>query len=312
MNLKNKKIFYTCFLICFILYLIFANTIVLKITGKNSPKALEDISQLEVNSIVYSNVDYLNATDNLTLDFSCNGWVFAYSEEDNSAKNVSAVFKGKNVDKSYILPSVGLWHKQRLTKTFSELKNEENAGFGFDMSALKMKNGIYELMLYDVENEKVKGLARTGVNLIKDSSGFRQYFSGEISNFNMENAVLEEDMYASLNIYDNKDDKFLLYGWAGIKGKSLLFQNVYLRITDENGVEKYYDSASMTHEKAAEYLKEESFFYSGFQSFANKDFFVPNTNYKIDVILDIDGEWFYNSIGEYYCESSNSIVKVKK
>lgn len=312
MKLNKKKVIYICFMLCFMFYLIFSNSIVIKLTGKISPSRLEDIKQLKVTANAQAWIDFVNIPDNFTQDFSCNGWIFAVTQKDNNTKNVSAVFKGKNVPYNYIISSVDLWHKVNLSKKFPDLKNEKNSGFVFDMSALNMKKGIYELILYDVENEETKAMAYTGISVIKDSKGFRQYIPGEIAQLNGNDAILKSNLYASLNIFDNKDDKFLLYGWAGIKGESLLFQNVYLKITDENGVEKYYDSNRISHEGAVKYLKDDNFFYSGFQSYVSKESFVPNTTYTIDVILNIDDKWFYNSLGDYYCESSSVVKKIKK
>lgn len=311
MPISKKNIIVICFFVGFIFYLFFANSIILKLMGKSSPVVLKNVEALEINSDEsYVNLTYFNSVGNLTQDIFGYGWIFIPHQEDITSKKVSLVFKGDN--KSYLLSSMRLTNKVGLPDRYPDLlKNEEKTQFEFNISGLNMENGIYEIMIYNEENAENKVLAYSGTKLIKDSLGIKEYIPGEINDIELSEIVFDNQLYSSLHVYDEKN-RFCLYGWTGIKGKCLQFKKVYLKITDENGNIKYYDTSNTNRPETAEYLKDNNFFHSGFKSYVNKDSFVPNTTYTIDVILNIDDKWFYNSLGDYYCESSSVVKKIKK
>lgn len=189
--INKKKILYICFFICFIFYLFFANSIVLKLIGKPSSFLLKDKTKLEINSTGNAWIDYFSSVGNLTQDIVCYGWVFIPTQENNDSKKVSIIFKG--TERSYILPStfVSLTNKVGLAEHFSNLlKSDDRTQFEFSMSSLNMKNGIYEVMLYDEENMEDKGLVPTQIKIIKDSSGIKEYKLQKVSKLNSTEKII--------------------------------------------------------------------------------------------------------------------------
>ncbi len=260
MNIKSKKrsIIYIASLILFIIYLIYANDVIILLSGSAKLEKTE-ISSLIINTDAYQAIGFSKAYENMAEDFACNGWAFCETADLNSDKKISIIFRGSN--DSYIAPAK--LTSFQLKSVFPELTVKgDNNGFGTQFSTLNMKNGIYELLIYDWENDYSSGLARTGRKYIKDNKGLREYTPGQVKNI--------DDTNKSDNVWfaiapTQADGNVILDGWAYVNNHSTLFQNVYLEFKNNDGEIQTYDTISYERPDVSQNFKNQKYFSSGFK-----------------------------------------------
>lgn len=294
MNISKNKLIFIIFILLFIFIFIFSNNFVIYFTGKKSPKEI-DINKLSFNSNCNLAVDFYDVYDNMTEDIAINGWAFCETESNNDNKIINILLRSDK--KTYIIETDLI--SRNLQDSFPDYKiYGTNHGYGTEFSTLNLPSGIYEVLIYDYENDYNYGLGRTGRKLIKDNDGIREYLPGLIEDYDIkfDDVDTNDSIKNSVSIIDFDEDKFLLRGWSFIEGESCDLQNVFLGI-QEAGSDKveFYDTVSFGRKDTADYFNNDLYYNCGFDTYVSKEKFVAGKEYNIYIIIENEGDLYYGT-----------------
>lgn len=279
-----KKLYFLAMVI-FGIYLFQATNIVLLFSDKVVPVKVE-LDKLQVTENAMRAIDFTMAYNNLTQDFACNGWAFCDSNKAGQ-KRIDLILRGE--ENSYMIPTTLISRPiQEYFPSYNIVSS--NNGFGAVFSTLKLKNGIYEIMIYVYEADGYAGLARGGMKLVKDNQGIRTHVPGKVANKSKVGIV--DDIVSSVAMdYDEKTQSTLFRGWIYQKDKPSQFQNVYLEFVDEGKNKITYETIAYARPDTAEYLQNEMYFYCGFEVIVPKDD-LSGGNWSFKPIIERDGKLY--------------------
>ncbi len=292
MNISKNKLIYIIFILLFIFILVFSNNFVIYFTGKKSPKEI-DINTLTFNSNVSLAVDFYNVYNNMTEDVAINGWAFCETEDSNENKTISVLLRGDK--KTYSVKTDLI--SRNLQDSFPDYKiYGTNHGYGTEFSTLILPNGIYEVLLYDYENESNSGIGRTGRKLIKNKDGIKEYMPQIRDDIDIELDLsnISSSIKNSVSILEFNEDEFLLRGWAFIENETCDLQNVFLGIQESGSDEiDFYDTVSFGRKDTADYFSNDLYYNCGFDTYVRKDKLVAGKKYNIYIIIEKQGNLYY-------------------
>ncbi len=168
----NKKKVYVIALFLFAFYLLFANQIIL-FFNKDVKTRKVNLTDYNSNSEVIYSIDTGEEIGGLLEKCYIQGWAFCETEQDNSEKEISLLFKSVSGEKCYVIDNkaqsrndvYGVFREQK--KIYSALN-----GLECQFSTINFKEGEYELFLYVWENESNYGLIKTGMHYNKYKDKF--------------------------------------------------------------------------------------------------------------------------------------------
>lgn len=168
----NKKTVYVIALFLFAFYLIFANQIIL-FFHKDMRTREVNLEDYNSNCEVNYSIDTGEEIGGLLEKCYIQGWAFCETEQDNSEKEISLLFKSVDGNKCYAIDNkaqsrddvYGVFREQK--KIYSALN-----GLECQFSTINFKEGEYELFLYVWENESSYGLIETGMYYKKNKDKF--------------------------------------------------------------------------------------------------------------------------------------------
>lgn len=173
--MKAKKIaVYAAIVVVFILYLCFANTFMLMFYNG------ETLSKVSFDSFawkndVYQMADGFQYLGGLHEVAYLQGWAFCETQQDNSDKVVSLIFRSEDSDDCYVVETKAQ-ARDDVYGAFRDSTGIYNGMNGVEcqFSTLNMKNGTYKFYIAVWENETDYGVSNTGILFEKDASGLHQ------------------------------------------------------------------------------------------------------------------------------------------
>ena len=168
----NKKKIYVIALILFAFYLLFANQIILFFHKDVRTKEVKFLDYHSNSEVTFS-IDTGEEIGGLLEKYYIQGWAFCETEQDNSEKDISLLFKSISGNKCYVIDNkaqsrddvYGVFREQK--KIYSALN-----GLECQFSTINFKDGEYELFLYVWENESNYGFIETGMHYKKYKDRF--------------------------------------------------------------------------------------------------------------------------------------------
>jgi len=277
---------YAVFMLLFLLYLLFADRIILsKINNYTSSLYTIDFDEIKSNTDAYYSFEKLEILDGMFNQVYFVGWAYCETTMDNSNKKVYLVFKGDGID--YISDySLAINRRPDVQLAFPDKKvfNARNHFTG-EFSTIIMKNGSYDLYLYVEENEFNYGLVNTGKKFVKDYRGFRKYEPQIIEN--KPDIQICDSMKYSIDSNKSEGEFLAISGWAFIEGKESKNQYIYLEIKDVDGNKFTMETNQYQRLDVGTYFADDRYNTSGFST--NIPLNLISSDYTIRVIVENDG-----------------------
>ncbi|MBD5402331.1 hypothetical protein HDR58_05975 [bacterium] len=159
---KKRTCIYIAMMMVFIVYLIFANQIVLCFDKDTTVKKAK-MSDFKSNSEVIFSISVGENVGGMLEKCYMNGWAFCETEQDNTNKEINLLFKDKLSDVCYVVEN-GAQMRPDVYGVFRNEKKIYNGlnGLECQFSTISFKEGEYELFLYVKENESNYGVVTTG------------------------------------------------------------------------------------------------------------------------------------------------------
>lgn len=237
-----------------------------------------DFSQYEAvgKDPVYFRMDPVSyaANDFETVSFS--GECFAETEDDNSEKTITVLLRGENV--CYASERRSSWG----VATGGSAKGF-NHSFARQVSLLPVKDGTYEIWLYDRENDTNYGLVNTKQIIIKDRDGIRQT-ERAVSAPVAEDELDLDGICCLDSVKEFGTGWITLEGWIFQENVETEGQTVYLRL-DTRAETKYILCAPLPRDGVAEVYGSEKYDYCGFQAYVERAW-IGDGPLEISLILE--------------------------
>jgi len=262
---RNKRlVVYILFVVLFILYVFNANTIVGYFVGDAVKKT--NINEFPAKDTVKYIIEDYYSSNNMEGRVYFSGWAFCETKEDNANKKISLVFASDNNCYEYIFEPI---ERLDVARAFKNSKNIEgiNHGFTGEFSTITMNNGVYELYIYDWENEKNYGIATTGLLYKVDSNGFQKYtWISSVIDVDITNAIPGQLKSCVDVINMNEDGTVNIRGWAFVNELNSKEQKVYLEITDSSGKTATYDTKPIDRIDVGDAYLSSKYNHSGYEA----------------------------------------------
>lgn len=193
-KLKSKHIkycFYAVFLVLTFCWLIFANDIVIKVSG------VETVEKSDVNDFlqkdgIYFNFDTIDENNDILETVLLDGWAFVETVDNNDNREIKVIIENEKHSYEITMKDVYTYERNDVETAYVNKKigNNKRVGFHYEFSTLQIKNGVYNIYIYVWENEENYGIADTGIQVKKDGASFKIYTPEENSNKNKRNILV--------------------------------------------------------------------------------------------------------------------------
>lgn len=225
----NKVKYRRKFLISFlgiIIYLFCANFIVSLVFQEKVMKTIK-FEELEITTdYVRAGVDSLIEMGTMLEEISISGWAFSQNEaKEDSNKKIYVVLKNDN--NTYISAASDLFVRSDIYDRFGDEVSMagDNNGFTIDIASYNLKDGLYDVYVYCVENEESKGLFKTKYVLEKKGTQIQAVNTCQISQINDRVEVSNTVLYGFDNVSISNGEVHVK-GWA-INTESVNDNNEY-------------------------------------------------------------------------------------
>lgn len=262
-RMNIKKWAYLIVMLAFLLYLIFANNLIAKIS--NGPYQIKSVNPevIEMHDLVYYGLNQVYIQNDFTERVYFDGWAFCETINNNRDKYVSVILKS---DKE-TLEIQGL--KTVNSNIYDYYKNNSVKingvmhGFNILFSTVGIKNGIYDLYIYVKENDINYGAISTGIKFIKDRNGFRELKNEPIQNF--PEAKTTDNMRFEFDSVTIKEREMKFKGWGVLFDADTRKSKVYLEVCDNKENVYIYKIAQSVRKDIAEAYNTDKYILSGIQ-----------------------------------------------
>lgn len=240
--MKKRSVILIAVLIIFLIYLLFANQLVLYATGKQHDVIkVNELPEINDRPIFYD-FDNTYSLDNLTEEYFIQGWVFCESESMGIPYEGSVSFE--NLDKKVTLYLISdnnvykietkkisrldIWEVFNVSKNIHGMYHGYNARF----STIGIKDGIYDLYILTEENEHDKAFNICNASFEKKGTRFYKRSNEPVTG--IEN-IEKTDMEFYLDGVYADSGALMLVGW-GLSPK-LEMKNAlkYIQVTNADG-----------------------------------------------------------------------------
>ena len=291
MNIKKKMLLYIGLTILLILWFIFSNSIIAKLS---SSTPLETFDFNMANSTSTGRYDILTEyLGGFTDTFITSGWAYCESDDPQDKKPVSIIFRNPSV--SYAATSTTV-STLEATAVFG-YSTDRTYRFAHSFSLLSLPDGTYDLYLYCKENDQDTMLVNLQTRMKREGRTFSQT---EESPLVKESQILLEQssaVHMDLNTTLEQSDGLLTsQGWIFCESKPSLHQNVYICVHC-NGKKDIYWAQSISRQDVVDVFGNPDYLQSGFR------FSIPAEQYEdktfsIETIVEIDDVYYTN--GQLY------------
>ena len=228
----------------------------------------KDVVYVEGNTIQFGTDDF----ETLSLEGTC----CVCTEKENLNKTVTVLLKSKDICYASERPSVlGDVPAGAVSPPI-----KINHGYTRDISLLPIKNGVYELWLFDWENEENYGLIFLDIWIVKDRQGIRM-------KERTVNVDLKEKLYSEANWcldYVHKERGGLSFsGWAFQENVETQGQTVYLKLST-SAETRYIECYFVKDKGVSLYFESDKYDYSRFLGYADQAW-IGNGPLEISLIL---------------------------
>lgn len=242
----------------------------------------KDTVYVEDNSLQFGSDDF----ETLSIMGTC----CVSTQQDNQDKTVTILFKSEDIcyasERRSVLGDVPSGVASPPIKI--------NHGYTRDISLLPVKDGIYELWLFDWENEENYGLVSLNTWIVKDRSGIRM----------QERTVtldLKEKLYKEANWWldDIQVERggLTFEGWALQEDTETQGQAVYLKLSTPQ--EMRYIACFPIHDKGISvYFGNGKYDYSRFQGYADQAWIGDG---PLEISLVLQNENGFHAGDKFYC-----------
>ena len=297
-KINNK---YIIFILVVLIALLFSNKLIAMIFSNQFPVREISEDELKYKDDVYKYILFTNPMGNVLEEFNIDGWALCATEEPNDSKEIDVILKS---DQHIYSISTELSERNDVKELYKDINNNSNHGFGCVFSTLNIKDGIYDLLIQDIENEYNYGVVNTGVQLIKDNKGMRKYdidseYMSESVDLNKDSDnsdIINNDIICELGSDINIDNGALeLEGWAVLTGCESKGQNVYVEVYDED--KNLIDTLStmkFNRSDVSSYLKNEMYLNSGFKLRTDSGN-IDEEGVIFRIIIEDDGNLYYSN-----------------
>mgnify|MGYP003397464337 CR=1 FL=1 len=160
-----------------ILWLFIANSVCgMFVKGNDiAPKRIQmqDYESATISEVFFS-LGETESIQDLSETFQLSGWSFCETTQPNDTKTITAIWK-RSDGLAYGVEIAGQQRPDiRAAFPDKEIVGDMH-GFTTKISTISMKNGVYELLLYDKENDAAQGLVSTGLFFKKEGRMFTAY-----------------------------------------------------------------------------------------------------------------------------------------
>lgn len=180
---KNKYYILVIFLLTFVLWMVFATDIIVKLNGADLVKKCSLSDFLQKDDVIFA-VDIIAENGDMLETVSIQGWSFVETDTDNTNRETRLVFENEKNAYEVLVKTEDMCTRTDVLNVFSDKKFgiNKSVAFIYEFSTLQMKNGIYNIYIYVWENEENYGIADTGIQVKKDGASFKIYTPEENSN----------------------------------------------------------------------------------------------------------------------------------
>lgn len=237
---------------------------------------------------VYSYIDsYGSLPHSLNEEITLNGWAFAETERENPEKKIGIVFLDKDRYSIYLCDT--LEKRSDVVKAFSENSiQSDHHGFSAAFSTVALKMGTYPIAVYDWENEENYGIAYTDLVLKKEPDGtyILPYESDETELPKEE--IISKPISSCID-HITKDDALDIAGWAFDPETKAATQDVYLKLTYEDGKEQTFEAIKDYRQGVVDAFQKEECGMSGFHFHIPKAKLASDKDYSMQLFLASKG-----------------------
>lgn len=240
---KVCQLIYIIIPVMLVIYLMFANQIVLAVTGMNHfEKTNQAISNYHAQPVFWA-IDSISATDDMMDSFFIGGWAFCETKSNNDSKVIGIILSDGDKTYQYITPTERLINRRDLLTPDQEIfLRGESHGFYCMISAVGLPMGDYDIYIFDWENGIDYGIDYTGYCLAKDRQGvlIRPWQSRPVEEIPTR---INTDAVAAVDRCEVDADGVLsIYGWAMLSGMETKGQMVYVKVLKTDGSSAVYTS----------------------------------------------------------------------
>lgn len=231
-----------------------------------------------------------------------------YTEQENLNKTITVLFKSEDICYASERRSV---LGEAPAGILSPLGNSH--GYTRDISLLLMKNGVYELWLFDWENEENYGLASLDIRIIKDKNGAR--IQEQTVTLNIEKELHSEADWCLDCVNEEGKGNLSFEGWAFQEDTETQGQAVYLKLTTAQET-RYIECTSVPSRAVSLFFGNEKYDYSRFKGYADRTW-IGDGPLEISLVLKNENGfhagnkiYYWNPAAEkILCSSHVEIIK---
>lgn len=297
MTKNTKRIIYISLISLLFIYLFGINRVLVSLDKEKSEyikiQNLEkdNVSQIykSKNPVFYS-LEHRYVNENRASNpLILSGWSFSETKNDNTDKQIKILLKGKK--NSYLINSSVQFRDDvfRYFQNNKKIKGNKH-GFSIEMPTLCLKNDIYQILIYDYENEENYGLAHTGITYIKDRKGFREYVPQPIKN--IDNYKLVDNMVFSFILNDENQTSLDYIGSAYMpefSKQEILNSEIFIEFAnkDTNEIQTFETSRTQRLD-----LKEKA---NSAYSLSIPVSEIDNGEYNVSIIIELNDLYYKTS-----------------
>ena len=263
----KSKIILIFIIICFIILMSFSSQILSHIFVKTEIKKNinDELSAYNSKDPVYFSIHRFDSLDNIFGIYIMNGYAFVETDDNNTNKKIKLIFSSDTNTYS-IDTNISKGGKYPYTDNL-KIKDYYML-WKAQFSILNMKNGIYQLYIYDYENDNNYGIINTHKYYKKTGTTFEAYNieSNQLVINNISNIVeSSNDIKQYIDQENISDQGIFIKGWAFVKGILSSNYDVIIELIDNQNVSHFYDTNKVYRADVAYAFKNKEYIESGFE-----------------------------------------------
>lgn len=145
---KNKYYILVIFLLTFVLWMVFATDIIVKLNGADLVKKCSLSDFLQKDDVIFA-VDIIAENGDMLETVSIQGWSFVETDTDNTNRETRLVFENEKNAYEVLVKTEDMCTRTDVLNVFSDKKFgiNKSVAFIYEFSTLQMKNGIYNIYI---------------------------------------------------------------------------------------------------------------------------------------------------------------------
>ena len=301
---KNKKYILPIIAVFILLvYLLFADKLILILCGKSNDIKHIDSSSVMTTGKIYSAFDNMYSLDNFTHDYYIQGWAFVPSDSlgeynerqvayENLDKKITLYLKSSK--DSYEIPTEPV-SRLDITWTFKDTANVHGVYHGYSaaFSTVGIRDGIYDLYIRSDENEKDWGIGNSGTRFLKDGKNFYLYDGNDDSEIT-DNPIVRDMEFHIDGVFSETSGQLGYEGWGLCPELDPAESQAYIKVTDILGEYHYFTAAGQFRQDLADAFQVDSYAMAGIKGAINIKSFAEG-ELSLQLIIENNGNYYESS-----------------